>query len=64
MNESAEMLKSLAEKRQVPEEIVEQMIVLMKQYPDLSIWGSKTNLTNDLEKIIESAFKNKVVKAE
>ena len=58
------MLKSLAKEHQVPDEIAEQMIVLMERYPDLSIWGSKTDLTNNLEKILESAFKNKVVKAE
>lgn len=63
-NESAELLKSLAGEYQVSVEIAEQMILLMAQYPDLSLWGSRTELTGELEKVLESAFKNKVVEAE
>lgn len=59
--QSTELLKSLAKEHQVPLEIAEQMAALMQQYPDLSIWGSESELTGKLEKVLESAFKNKVL---
>ncbi|MDX8128724.1 DNA modification system-associated small protein [Methylomonas sp. OY6] len=59
--QSTELLKSLAKEHQVPLEIAEQMAVLMQQYPDLSIWGSESELTGKLERVLEYAFKNKVV---
>lgn len=61
VNESVELLKSLAAEHRVPLEIAEQMAVLMQQYPDLSLWGSKPDLISQLEKILESAFNNKLV---
>lgn len=61
VNASAELLKSLAKEHQVPMEIAEQMAFLMQQYPDLSFWGSRSELTGKLEKILESAFMNKLV---
>jgi hypothetical protein len=44
--------------------LAEDMASLMEQYPDLSQWGSKSNLIQDLRKIIESALKNKLVDVE
>lgn len=64
LNQHAELLKSLAKQHQVPLEIAEQMAVLMQQYPDLSLWGSKSDLTGKLEKVMESAFRNKLVETE
>ncbi|AEF98659.1 DNA modification system-associated small protein [Methylomonas methanica] len=61
LNQQTELLKSLAKQQQVPVEIAEQMAVLMQQYPDLSLWGSKSELTGKLEKVMESAFRNKLV---
>jgi hypothetical protein len=61
INEAADLLKSLAAEHQVPLEIAEQMAVLMQKYPDLSLWGSKPELINQLEKVVESAFINKLV---
>lgn len=64
VNESAELLKSLAASHQVPLEIAEQMALLMQQYPDLSLSGSKGELTDKLKKILEYAFRNKIVGVE
>lgn len=64
LTQSIELLKSLAQQHQVPEETAEQMAVLMQQYPDLSLWGSKSELTSKLEKVMESAFRNKLVEME
>ena len=64
LNQSAELLKSLAKEHQVPVEIAEDMIVLMQKYPDLSLWGSKSELTSQLEKVMDSAFRNKLVETE
>ncbi|MGZ0019795.1 DNA modification system-associated small protein [Nitrosomonas sp. wSCUT-2] len=61
---AAELLKSLAKEHQVPIEIAEQMAHLMARYPDLSLTGSRAELIDELEKILESAFKNKVVEVE
>jgi len=61
LSQQAELLKSLAKQQQVPLEIAEQMAVLMQQYPDLSLWGSKSELTGKLEKIMESAIRNNLV---
>jgi len=68
LNQHAELLKSLAKDHQVPLEIAEQMAILMEQYPDLSLWGSKSELTDKLkrilERVVESSFRNKVIKTE
>ncbi|MGY6274087.1 DNA modification system-associated small protein [Methylomonas sp. MgM2] len=64
LNQQTELLKSLAKQQQMPLEIAEQMAVLMQQYPDLSLWGSKSELTGKLEKIMDSAFRNKLVEME
>jgi hypothetical protein len=68
LNQSAELLKSLAKDHQIPLEIAEQMAILMEQYPDLSLWGSKSELTDKLkrilESVVESSFRNKVIKTE
>ena len=61
---AAELFKSLAKEHQVPIEIAEQMAHLMARYPDLSLTGSRAELIDELEKILESAFKNKVVEVE
>jgi len=61
INDSADLLKSLAAEHQVPLEIAEQMIVLMQKYPDLSIWGSKPELMSQLEKVLKSALDNKLI---
>lgn len=61
LNQQTELLKSLAKQHQVPLEIAEQMAVLMQQYPDLSLWGREPDLINALEKVLESAFRDKVV---
>lgn len=57
----AQLLSSLAEAHQVPLEVAEQMAVLMQKYPDLSIWGSKQELSDNLEKVVNSAFMNKLI---
>lgn len=59
--QSAELLKSLAKEHHVPLEIAQQMVVLMEKYPDLTPWGSKSELIGQLEKVLESAFNNKIV---
>lgn len=60
MNEThKEWLKELAPEHGVPMELAESMASLMEQYPDLSQWGSKANLKQDLIKLIESAIRNK-----
>ncbi|QPK62377.1 hypothetical protein IVG45_16170 [Methylomonas sp. LL1] len=64
LNQSTELLKSLAKEHQVPLGIAEDMAVLMQKYPDLSLWGSKTELTGELKKVLESAFRNKLVEME
>ncbi len=64
MTEAAELLKSLAAKHDVPLEIAEKMAVLMQQYPDLSLWGSKPELIGKLEIVMEAAFTNKWVAME
>lgn len=61
---AVELLESLAKEHQVPIEIAEQMAHLMSRYPDLSLIGSRAELIAELEKVLESAFKNKVVEAE
>lgn len=61
VSDSNELFETLASERDVPAEIVQQLIVLMNRYPDLSIRGSRTDLTNDLEKIVEAAFRNKII---
>lgn len=60
INKPAELLKSLAKQHQVPIEIAEDMATLMHKYPDLSLWGSKAELVGQLEKVIDSAFRNKI----
>lgn len=57
VEESLEILKKLAVEHQVSEEIVENMAHLMQEYPDLSIWGSKPELTGKLETIMEAHFR-------
>jgi len=57
----AELLSSLAAAHQVPQEVAEQMAVLMQKYPDLSLWGSKQELTDNLEKVVNSAFMNNII---
>lgn len=64
LSQQAELLKLLANQQQVPLQIAEQMAILMQQYPDLSLWGSKSELIGKLEKIMESAFRNKLVEME
>lgn len=64
LNQQTELLKSLAKQQQVPVEVAEQLAVLMQQYPDLSLWGSKSELTGKLDKIMESAFRNKLIEME
>lgn len=65
MNEEHEKwLKTLAPEHGVPLEIAEGMASLMEQYPDLSPWGSKAELTEQLRKLIDSAFRDKLVDAE
>jgi hypothetical protein len=64
LNESTELLKSLAKGHQVPLEIAEQMALLMEQYPDLSLWGSKPELIEKLGTVVDSAFSNKIVGTE
>lgn len=61
LNNSADLLQSLAKEHQVPLEIANQMIFLMEKYPDLTPWGSKSELVDQLEKVLESAFNDKVV---
>jgi len=62
--ESKELLTSLASAHNVPIELAEEMAVLMAKYPDLSQWGSRPELKRDLEKIINSAFTNKLASME
>jgi len=57
-------LKTLAEEHQIPAEIAQQMALLMQKYPDLSLWGSRKELTDNLEKVVESAFMNNLVEME
>lgn len=65
MNEDAkELLTSLASIHNVPIELTEDMAALMAKYPDLSQWGSRPELKRELEKIINSAFTNKLVSME
>jgi len=64
LSQQIELLKSLAKQQQVPVEIAEDMAVLMQQYPDLSLWGSRSELIGKLEKVMESAFRNKLVEME
>jgi hypothetical protein len=65
MNEEyKELLKLVAIQQGLPIDLAEDMASLMEQYPDLSQWGSKSNLIQDLRKIIESALKNKLVDVE
>lgn len=61
---AAELLESLAKEHRVPMEIAEQMAHLMARYPDLSLTGSRAELIDELEKVLESAFRNKVVEVE
>jgi|GEM_PF-2147593 len=62
--EHKEWFLSLAHENGVPTELAEDMAALMDQYPDLSQWGSKAGLRRDLEKIIQSAFRNNLVSME
>lgn len=64
LNQQTELLTNLAKQHQVPVEIAQDMAVLMQQYPDLSLWGSKSELTNKLEKILDAAIKNKLIDTE
>jgi hypothetical protein len=60
MNEKQkEWLQALASEHGVPDELATSMASLMEQYPDLSQWGSKADLKQELKKLIESTLKNK-----
>jgi len=65
MNEEHKvMLRNLASSYGIPVELADDMAALMAKYPDLSQWGSQAGLRSDLEKIVESAFTNKLVSME
>jgi hypothetical protein len=61
INQSTDLLQSLAKEHHVPLEIAKQMVVLMEKYPDLTPWGSKSELITQLEKIVDSAFNDKII---
>lgn len=64
IEENTRLLKALAQEHDVPEELAEAMAALMAKYTDLSPWGSKAALRQDLEKVIDAAFRNKLVATE
>lgn len=64
IEENAQLLNALAQEHDVPEELAEAMSALMDRYTDLSPWGSKAALRQDLEKVIDAAFRNKLVTTE
>ncbi|MFA5016499.1 MAG: DNA modification system-associated small protein [Methylovulum sp.] len=61
MNEYTELLLSLAKEHHIHDELAESLSKLMQQYPDLSQWGSHTELKHKLKMLTESAFTDKLI---
>ncbi len=51
-----EKLKELVEKHSLPQNIAPQLLALFGKYPNLDIQGAKQDLTDDLEKLVNSIF--------
>lgn len=49
-------LMQLAPEHGVPEELIEQLVHLMNEHPNVKEFGAKTRLREGMEKIIENAI--------
>ncbi|MDH5298894.1 MAG: hypothetical protein OEV91_07735 [Desulfobulbaceae bacterium] len=48
-------LTELAPQHKIPEALVPQLIHLMREYPNLKVWGAPARLKKELGKIINMA---------
>lgn len=48
-------LTELAPQHKIPRSLVPQLIHLMREHPNLKVWGTQARLKKELEKIINMA---------